>query len=732
MTRPTLLQSGFGLRRLPLMLQTENTECGLACLGMVAGYHGQRSDLASLRRRFAISQKGATLAQLIDIAGALGLAARPLRLEIEDLPALRRPCILHWGMNHFVVLRKVGRHAIWIHDPASGARRVGMDEVSRQFTGVALELWPGAEFRTSAAPPAVRLRDLVGRVHGLVPAGAQVLVLALAIEAFALAAPFYLQWVIDRVLVAADRDLLATLALGFGLLMVLQQVFTAARSWVLLHAGANLQLQWGSSVFAHLLRLPVQYFERRHLGDVVSRFGAVDQIQRTLTTAFFSAVIDGLMSVLVLVMMFLYSPPLAWIAVGAMLLYTLVRLLWFRPLRDANEQEIVHQASQQSHFLETVRGVRAVKLFQRQNERLTAWLALMAEQVNANVRGQRLLIGFQAASGLLFGLVGIAVLWLGAHKTLDGVMTVGALMAFKAYQDQFDHRVTTLIERIFEFRMLRVQAERLADVVLTPAEPRAPMAGPAASLRQPAVPPTVRLENLRFRYADTEPWVVDGISLEIPPGQSVVFVGPSGCGKTTLVNLLLGVLTPVEGDIHVGPTSLRRSGGEAVRPLMAAVMQDDVLFAGSIADNIAFFDPAPDRERIAHCAALAQVHEDIDAMPMGYHTLVGDMGAALSGGQKQRIFLARALYRQPRILVLDEATSHLDLALEQAVNAAVQSLALTRILVAHRPETIRSADRVVRLVGGRVVEDTAAPARPAGPAFPAAAGVQAGAAEATG
>ena len=694
----TQLPGLFG-RTLPVILQTEATECGLACLGMVSGYHGQRTDLATLRRRFSISQYGATLAQLIGIANALGLASRPLRLDLEDLPQLRTPCILHWNLNHFVVLKKATGRGIVIHDPATGQRQVSMDEVSRCFTGVALELWPSASFRPAAPPPSIRFRDLIGRVDGLLGAGTQVLVLAVALEVFALVSPFYLQWVIDHVLLSADRDLLTTLALGFGLLLILQQLFTALRGWLLLHIGTHLSLQWQANVFAHLLRLPVAYFERRHLGDIVSRFGAVDEIRRQLTASFFSALIDGLMASVTLAMMFLYSPPLAWLAVGAMVAYTLIRSLWFRPLRLATEQEIVHHASQQSHFLETVRGIKAVKLFQRQNERRSGWLSLVAEQVNASVRTQRLGIAFQTTNGLLFGLVGIAILWLGARQTLDGAMTVGVLMAFKAYKDQFDGRLAGLVEKYFELRMLRLQGERLADIVLTRPEADAqPPAGADAAV------PAIRLRGLRFRYADSDPWVVDGIDLDIPPGQSVAFVGPSGCGKSTLINLILGVFPPVAGDIQIGDLSLRQ-GGEACRALIGTVMQDDTLFAGSIADNICFFDPAPDRRRIEECARLAHIHDEIAALPMGYGTLVGDMGTVLSGGQKQRIFLARALYKQPRILILDEATSHLDVDCEQAVNRAIQSLALTRIIVAHRPETILSAERVVVLGGGKVVDD---------------------------
>ncbi|WP_227815361.1 peptidase domain-containing ABC transporter [Nitrogeniibacter aestuarii] len=702
MTLPTVF---FGLgRRLPLMLQTEATECGLACLGMVAGYHGFRTDLARLRRRFPVSQHGATLGQLLTVAHELGLASRPLRLDLEDLSELRLPCILHWNMNHFVVLKRVGPRHITIHDPASGERRIPMDEVSRSFTGVALELWPTPAFRPSAAPPSIRFRDLIGRVDGLFGAAGQILTLALVLEVFALVSPFYLQWVIDHVLVSADRDLLTTLALGFGLLLIVQYVFSTLRAWILLHVGTDLKLQWRANVFSHLLRLPMVYFERRHLGDIVSRFGSVDEIQRVLTTAFFSAVLDGLMSILTVVMMFLYSPPLAGFALAAMVGYSLIRIVWFRPLRNATEEEIVHEARQHSHFLETVRGIKAVKLFGRQEERRASWLTLVADQVNASVRTQRLGIAFDTANGLLFGLVTIVVIWLGAREVLDGVMTVGMLMAFKAYKDQFDQRIAGLIERYFEMRMLRVQGERLADIVLEPPEAGAP---PPPS--NPNAPTTdgveVRLRQLRFRYADTDPYVLDGIDLSIPAGQSVAIIGPSGCGKTTLMNLLLGIFAPSAGEIEIGGLRVDRGNSEAARRLIGTVTQDDTLFAGSIADNICFFDPHADRARIEACARMAHIHDDIARMAMGYNTLIGDMGTVLSGGQKQRVFLARALYKQPQLLILDEATSHLDVALETAVNEAVKALPLTRIIIAHRPETILSADRVITLYDGAIAED---------------------------
>jgi ATP-binding cassette subfamily B protein RaxB len=701
-----LISFGFG-PRLPLILQTEAAECGLACLGMVAGYHGFSTDLASLRRQHPISQKGSTLAHLIQIAGRLQLGTRPLKLDLDHLSQLKLPCILHWNFNHFVVLKEVGSKSVTIHDPGFGRRIIPMSEVSKAFTGVALELWPNPEFKPQEQKQTIKLRSLMGRVTGIGRSFGQILILALALEVFALISPFFLQWVIDNVIVSADRDLLTTLAIGFGLLMLMQQVITGVRSWAIMYMGTTLNLQWRANVFTHLVRLPVQYFEKRHLGDVVSRFGSIDLIQHTLTTSFLEAILDGLMAIITLVMMFIYSPRLAGIAIAAMFLYGVSRWIWYQPLRNATEEQIIHAAKQQSHFLETVRGVKVIKLFQRQDERRATWLTLLADQINADLRTQKLQLLFRQVNGVLFGLENILIIWLGATLILDGNFSVGVFLAFNAYKSQFDTRVTSLIDKFFEVKMLQLQGERLADIVLT--EPEA-LHGSQGVMQDTALAPTIDITGLRYRYAEHEPLVLDGVNLSIRAGESVAIVGPSGCGKTTLMNVLLGILPPTDGDVLIGGVSLKLAGVDVLRKMVGTVLQDDVLFAGSITDNISFFDPHVDMEWVAQCAVMAAVMPEIAAMPMGFNTLVGDMGTVLSGGQKQRVLLARALYKRPAILFLDEATSHLDIAKEHQVNEAVKALHMTRVIVAHRPETIASADRVIVLNGGKVVHDSALPA----------------------
>jgi ATP-binding cassette subfamily B protein RaxB len=698
------LRWGWGAPPVPMLLQTEAAECGLACVAMVAAHHGLRSDLATLRQRFSLSLKGATLGDLVRIAGALQLNARPLRAELEHLPQLHMPCILHWDLNHFVVLTAVqgrgSRRVAVIHDPARGVRRLPLAEVSRHFTGVVLELGPGAGFEPRTERQHVGLRQLLGPVRGLRRSLGQVFVLALVLELFVLLGPFFLQWVVDGALLSGDRDLLLTLVVGFSLLMLLQVATGALRSWAVLYLSSTLNLQWLGNVFAHLMRLPVAWFEKRHAGDVMSRFGAIQKIQQTLTTSFIEAVLDGLLVVATLAMMAVYSLRLSAIALGAVALYAGLRWAFFRPQREATEEWIVHDAKRATHFLESLRGVQAIKLFNRQDERRARFMNLVVDTMNADIAARKLELAFGVAQKLVFGLERIAVIAVGALLVMDNAFTVGMLFAFLAFKEQFALRVAALIDKSVELKMLRLQGERLADIVLATPEPQA---GGVAAQRELA--PRLELHEVAFRYADTEPPVLKGATLAIEPGESVAIVGPSGCGKTTLLKLMLGIHAPQAGEIRVGGVPLGQVGLARWRSMIGTVMQDDQLFAGSIADNIAFFDVQPDAAWVEECARLACVHDEIAALPMGYHTLIGDMGASLSGGQRQRILLARALYKRPQILFLDEATSALDVDRERLVNRAVRGLQITRVIAAHRPETIAAAGRVIVLQDGRVAQD---------------------------
>lgn len=690
-------------RHLPVVLQTEAAECALACLAMVALYHGDRSDLVELRRRFGMSLRGATLEDVVRIADQLGLASRPLRVELDELGMLRTPCILHWDLNHFVVLKTLGANGLVLHDPAIGVQRMSHAEASKHFTGVALELTPVRGFEPSAPPPPrVRFGALLGHLVGLRRSLGELFLLALAIEVFAIASPLFMQWVVDQGLVTADRDLLLTLALGFALLLLIRTSVSAMRGWMLIALGANLKVQGRANLFSHLIHLPASYFETRYMGDVMSRFGSQDTILQSISTDVVETLLDGLLAGITLVVMFILAPALGAVVLVGALLYAALRWASYAPLRQASAEAIIWAARRDSHFLETLRGIKTIKLFNGQDRRRSNWVNLLVETTNRQLTTQKMQLSFRIANSLVIGGMAILVVWLGAQRVLANTFSVGMLLAFVAYKDQFLDRVSDLINKGLDLRMLRLHADRLADLALTPPEARGQGFGVDPRVVGPA---SIEVRGLRFRYSDNDPWVLDGIDLTIEAGESVAVVGASGCGKTTLLRVLASLFPPTAGEVLVNGTPLRRLGTERYRSMIGVVMQDDQLFAGSIADNICFFAEQPDLSRIEECARRAAIHDDIVAMPMGYGTLIGDMGTVLSGGQKQRLLIARAFYARPSILLLDEATSHLDLGRESEVSAAIRSTGVTRIIVAHRPETIASADRILFMDQGKIVSD---------------------------
>lgn len=687
--------------RLPILLQTEVAECGLACLCMIASYWGHQLDITSMRRRFSVSMKGLSLKALIAMAQGLSLQTRPLKLDMEHLVELRLPCILHWDLNHFVVLKSVSASHAVIHDPAIGERRLALKEFARHFSGVALEVTPTAQFKKAEETQHFSLLTLMGRVIGLKGGLLQLLLLGLAMQVCALIAPFYMQWMVDEALLSADRDLITVLGCGFLLLVFVQTAIGAVRSWITTVLSTSLNLQWLGNTFAHLMRLPMAYFEKRHTGNIISRFNSIEVMQRSLTTQFVEGAIDGVLVLGTLLMMMLYSVKLAAVACVAVLLYILLRWSIFGALREATAEQIIHAARQQTHFLESVRGVQSIRLFGHVEARRVGWMNALADQFNADLRIAKLSVTYQTANALLFNAERVIVIWLAALAVLDNQFSVGMVFAFISYKDQFSQRMSSLVDKLFELRMLRLHGERVADIVLAESEQdMVPVEIDTEHLRA-----DIKLRNLSFRYADSEPFIVHKLNLIIPAGQCIAITGPSGCGKTTLMKLLLGLLTPTEGDILIGGMPLAHLGLANYRQMLGTVMQDDTLFAGSISDNISFFSPMPDQALIFQCAHQAAVYQEIVKMPMGFHTLVGDIGTGLSGGQKQRILLARALYKKPKLLIMDEATSHLDIGNEQAVNAAIKTFQLTRILVAHRPETIAMAERMVVIAEGRISVD---------------------------
>lgn len=689
MQNPLELLRFSSRKRLPVILQTEIAECGLACLAMIACYHGHEIDLNTLRREYPISLRGTTLHSLMQTADKMDFSTRPLRLELDQLDQLQMPTILHWDMNHFVVLKSVNKKFAIIHDPAQGLRKLSINEVSKHFTGVALELTPTAKFKPVNEVRKIPFSTFWTRIVGLKRAMLQVFILSVALQIFSLISPQYMQLVVDGVLSNYDVHFLKVLALGFLLLMLIEVGTTALRSFLVMSFSSMLSIQMATNLFRHLIRLPLPYFEKRHIGDVVSRFGSLSQIEKILTTGIVQAIVDGMMAIATFIMLIIYAPILAGIVLIALLLYSVIRFLWYSPLRNITEESIVIGAKESTNFIETIRATQSIKIFGKEAQRQILWQNRYADKINVGIRLGKLKIAFSSLNSLLFGIENILVVYIAAKLVMNMSMTVGMLFAFMSYKSQFTGKAVAFIENMIELKMLGLHLERLADIALE--EPEAQDMG---MLEPPKIEGKIVLENISFCYNEGEPNILNKINLTINPGESIAIVGPSGCGKTTLMKVMMGLFTPSEGQVLIDDIPLTKLGLHNFRQQVAAVMQNDQLLSGSISENISFFDTNLDQPLVEQCAQFAVIAHDIANMPMGYNTLIGDMGTTLSGGQKQRVVLARALYKKPKILFLDEATSHLDVALEQAVNYAIKQINITRVIIAHRPETIRSADRI--------------------------------------
>lgn len=682
------------------LLQSEAAECGLACLVMVAGFHGHRVTLSELRRRHAASANGTTLKTLIAVADDLGLTSRPLKLEMADIGKLKTPCILHWDMSHYVVLTHASGRWVDLHDPASGQRRLSLNEASKHFTGIALELTPATTFRKRKVVERVRLADLWSRSAGFIPSLLQILALSALLQFFVLLSPLVNQMIVDEAISKGDFSLLNVIVIGAALLLLVQSATTLLRGYVQMHFSTLLTFQMRGNLLRHAMRLPVPWFEKRRLGDILSRFNSLQPVQDLLTGGFVSGALDGLMAIITLVVMVIYAPYLASIVLGSLALVICIRLGTFPWLRSLTNEGIQYQAKVDGILLETIRGARAFKLFGRELERHGVWQNAYADSINNNVRVQKISLKGSAGLSFLTGAEMLLVFYFGAGSIIRGEMTLGMLLAFLSYRSQFSTAAFSLVDQYFKFRMIGLHLERLADVVHQDPEP----ALNAAARGDRPLAGSLLVRNLSFRYAEREAWVLKDVSLSIEAGQSVVFVGPSGGGKSTLLKLLMGLYPPGEGEVFVDGLPLGVFGMRAYRAKVGVVMQDDQLFAGTIADNIAFFDPEIDIARVEEVVRLVGLHDEIMCMPMGYMTLVGDLGSTLSGGQQQRALLARALYRKPSILFLDEGTANLDVLSERRLMQSLSKLGITQVMVAHRPGAIEGAARAFAVENGNIRE----------------------------
>lgn len=732
LTPPLSVQLFHTTKRVPVILQSEAAECGLACIAMIAQYYSDKRDLNNLRQNISVSLRGTTLKDVMRIASDLGFQTRAVKVEMEHLAQLSCPGILHWDMNHFVVLTKVTGKHIFVHDPALGKRKLSFSEASKYITGIALEVSPSDTFSPKKSAPQLGLSQFFSRAIGFKRNLLTLFALSIVLQIFALAAPYYMQTVVDDVLIYNNDALLKALAIGFTLLLVIETFTSGIRKFVILSVSSRLQLQMSASVFKHLLALPLDYFDKRHIGDVVSRFGSMASIRDFLTTGVVTAMLDGVMAVVTLVVMSLYSFKLTMVVIVIMLIYLAIRLGLLPFIKRHTTERIALAASEQSHFMESVRAILPIRVYGQEIQRHSLWQNKLVATLNKDITLGKFNLGSALANQLLFGIENLVVVYIGANLVMQGSLSVGMLLAFVAYKSRFVGAIDGIVNKFIELNMLGVHFNRLSDILLTPAAQQTktqplynvkrsldvhsthncdipasnsvsssptPLNQPKAETRESstfdddALPGTTALKvrSLSYRYGETNDWVFKDLTFSVKTGEIVAIIGGSGCGKSTLLKCLMGLYPASQGSIEHPST---------VNPVIASVLQEDACLSGTIGQNICCFEEVPNLKKMVYVAQLACIHHDIMHMPMQYHSLVGDMGSSLSGGQKQRLLLARALYQEPDILFLDEASSHLDMANEAQINHHLKSLNMTRIIVAHRPQSIAMADKVYRLEQG--------------------------------
>lgn len=680
---------------LPMIFQREASECGLACLAMLVNFHGRREGLRSLREKIGFSGQGASARDLLSAAAALRMRGRAVKLGPQDLNHLTLPAVLHWDMDHFVILKRIGLWGMTIHDPAVGIKTYRRADLLQHFTGIALEFTPQQDFQPGADHGANRLTlaRLLPSAPWLKQSLLQVFILSLLIQALALLAPLYLQLVIDQGISRGDMDLVVMLALLFGLLVLARTLISHLRGMLLLGSTNLLGFHLVSDTFHHLLRLPLQYFERRDMGDIVSRFSALESVKQLITREMVTVLVDGLFSAFTISLLFFYNPFLATVSVATVLLISAMRYFALNLERNRRLETVELQARQQSRFMDSLRSVSTIKINGMEAERESDWLDRYSEYTNSSFGLGRLQLTMGSIESMLIGLENIVVVFLGSQLIYSGGLTLGQLMSFIFLKQHFFNAILAMIPKLAELKLMNVELDRIADIRLQ----QVTDSNTAGSLLNPVVHGEVVARGLRFTYPGARSAVFNDLNLELHAGEVTALTGPSGCGKSTLLKLLLGLENPDRGVLTIDGLGVTARNLDKYREQIAAVLHNESLLAGTLASNITLGQDPGNQERLREVCELVDIAALIARLPMGFATRVGELGSQFSAGQIKRLLIARALYRQPAFLLLDETLTNLGQGTAPVLVQRIRERCNTVVIVSHDPEVLATADRVVSI-----------------------------------
>ena len=690
------------LRRFPWIEQQSSSDCGAACLAMIARYWSKPLPINLLRTKARVGRSGASLKGLARAAESVGFQARPVRASLGRIANQTNPWIAHWQGNHYVVVYKVSRRHVIVADPAEGRRCLSRKAFEDGWTGYALLLDPTERLRETKVQQASlgRYFQALLPYRGLI---GQIIVVSILIQVFSLVSPLFTQIILDRVVVQKSASTLNAFAIGLLLFSFWGLLMSSVRRYLLSSLSNRLDLTLISGFIKHALSLPIAFFESRRVGDIITRVQENQKIQRFLIGQVVLAWLNLVTGLVYLGLMLYYNTKLTLIILGLIPPIVIITLGSTPFLRRMSREVFKEAAEQNSTLVEMINGISTIKSVGAEQEVRWRWEDILTKFKNVVFKGQKLGIWLQSINGGVNTIGSTFLLWIGATMVIQDQLTIGQFVAFNMMKGYVISPVLALANLWDELQEVFISIERLNDVFESQPEEMPNQ----HRLTLPVLKGEIEFEGVTFRYdEDGDRNTLENLSFRVPPGQTVAIVGRSGSGKTTLIKLLEGLYTPQQGRVLVDGHDIRHVSPPSLRSQLGVVPQEVFLFSGTISENITLYRPEHQLEQVIEASKLAEAHAFVQAMTLGYNTPVGEKGSSLSGGQRQRIAIARALLGNPRVLILDEATSSLDTESERRFqrNLAQISRERTTFIIAHRLSTVRNADQILVLDRGVLVE----------------------------
>jgi ATP-binding cassette subfamily B protein len=686
-------------KRVPFVQQLTSTECGIACVAMVLAYHGKKVALSELREGCVTGRDGTSAAALAVVARSHGMVVRSYSTSPEQLAAVPVPAILFWGFSHFVVLETWAPNQSQIIDPSRGRLTISSEEFDSWFTGIVLVFEPGPTFQRRSRGRAL-WRRYVSRIvmtPVLAQVSLQVLAATIVMQITGATLPLVTMVLIDYVVPNRLPSILAGVGIVACVLVVTQSVLTYVRGLLLVSLRARLDVHLMTRFVGHLMSLPLSFFLQRSTGDLMMRLGSGALFRELLATQALAAVVDSAMVAVYIAILCVAMPKFALILSVVILGQVATVVASNRRTRELVQQDFAAKAEEQAFLYESVKGILLLKASATEARAVETWRNLFSRQLNVGTARNTFAIRVDGILTFLSSLCPILLMWTGMAAVLRHEASLGVIVALTSLAAAVLVPVRSLLASAQQFQMLTAYVERVLDVLNT---------APDRKVSGQDIPHlgAIDLSDVTFNYGPTSAPALRNVSCRIEPGEKVAIVGPTGSGKTTLALLLLGLYVPTEGEISYGGVDISRIDSVQFRRHFGIVLQDSIIFRGSIRTNIAFNNPALSLDDVIMAARLACLADDIAAMPLQYDTVLSEGGANLSGGQRQRLSIARAIAARPSVLLLDEATSHLDNSTEHMVDSNLVKLGCTRIIIAHRLSTIQNADKILVLNDGKIVE----------------------------